>query len=119
MVRGDTWHEYLSIRSQMRSTKSQSWTILNILSWRPPLRGFPSFFSPQAITSSGETRLLGVPRKVCIIGGGIAGLTAAFELLEIATKLKCPIDITIIERRPRCGGRILTHRNYSPLISEG
>jgi NADPH-dependent 2,4-dienoyl-CoA reductase/sulfur reductase-like enzyme len=47
-----------------------------------------------------------VPRKVCIIGGGIAGLTAAFELLEIATKqLKCPDD-TIIERRPRCGGRV-------------
>ncbi len=41
--------------------------------------------------------------RVAILGGGIAGLTAAFELI----KLGC--DITIIEAEERLGGRIYTY----------
>jgi monoamine oxidase len=46
----------------------------------------------------------GGPRKlVCIVGGGIAGLTAAFELASLGH------HVTILEASPRWGGRIFTH----------
>jgi monoamine oxidase len=42
-------------------------------------------------------------KHVCIIGGGIAGLTAAYELLKLKH------DVTLLEASNRFGGRILTH----------
>lgn len=42
--------------------------------------------------------------KVCIIGGGLAGLSAAFELRKVG------VDITIYEmEKERIGGRVYTH----------
>lgn len=41
--------------------------------------------------------------KVCIIGAGVAGLTAAFELSPFG------FDITLIEATERIGGRVMTH----------
>ena len=43
-------------------------------------------------------------KKVCVVGGGIAGLVAAFELTELGHK------VTLLEGSERFGGRILTHR---------
>jgi monoamine oxidase len=42
-------------------------------------------------------------RAVCIIGGGIAGLTAAYELARLG------YTVTVLEATDRWGGRIFTH----------
>ena len=43
-------------------------------------------------------------RRICVIGGGIAGLVAAYEL-TLADQ-----DVHLLEASPRFGGRILTNR---------
>jgi monoamine oxidase len=45
----------------------------------------------------------GPRRTVCIVGGGIAGLTAAYELAKLNFK------VTVLEATGRWGGRIFTH----------
>jgi monoamine oxidase len=50
-----------------------------------------------------------IPNRVCIVGAGIAGLTAAYEFLRIAQKFKNPGAISLFEKTARIGGRILTH----------
>src|ERR1041385_524744 len=52
-------------------------------------------------------------KEVLIIGGGIAGLGAATALL----RAKCPV--TLLEAKPRLGGRIHTGRGGSPPIELG
>jgi monoamine oxidase len=42
-------------------------------------------------------------KRVCVIGGGVAGLTAAYELLKLGH------DVVLLEASGRFGGRILTH----------
>ncbi len=44
------------------------------------------------------------PQKVLVIGAGLAGLTAAFELREAG------LEVTVVEARSRPGGRVLTLR---------
>ena len=60
-----------------------------------------------------------LPNRVGIIGGGIAGLTAAYEFLRIAEKFGKPSKIILFEKTARLGGRILTHhfgnRSYAEL----
>ncbi len=47
-------------------------------------------------------------RNVVIVGGGIAGLTAAYSLAERASFQSPPLSCTLIEATPRLGGKILT-----------
>ncbi|MBL4931164.1 flavin monoamine oxidase family protein [Clostridium paridis] len=56
---------------------------------------------PNIINYASHGSLKG--KKVGIIGGGLAGMSSAFEL----RKLGC--DITIFEARNRIGGRVFTH----------
>lgn len=51
-----------------------------------------------------ESGKSGKPKKVCVVGGGVAGLTAAYEL----TKRAYPV--TLLEMSSRLGGRVRTHR---------
>src|SRR5580765_8041158 len=44
------------------------------------------------------------PKKVMIIGGGLAGLSAAYELSQAGH------DVTVLEARARPGGRVFTLR---------
>jgi len=46
----------------------------------------------------------GAPKKVLILGAGVAGLAAAYELSQAGH------DVTVIEARMRPGGRVLTVR---------
>lgn len=47
-------------------------------------------------------------QKVAIIGGGIAGLTAAFYLQKIARENNLPIEVKLIEATHRLGGKMQT-----------
>jgi oxygen-dependent protoporphyrinogen oxidase len=47
-------------------------------------------------------------KKVAIIGGGIAGLTAAFYLQKIINDKKLPLEIKLIEASQRLGGKLQT-----------
>lgn len=46
----------------------------------------------------------GAPKKVIIIGAGLAGLSAAYELARLGH------NITVLEARPHAGGRVFTIR---------
>jgi protoporphyrinogen/coproporphyrinogen III oxidase len=47
-------------------------------------------------------------QKVAIIGGGIAGMTAAFYLQQIARENNLPIEVKLIEASHRLGGKMQT-----------
>src|SRR5213593_5285678 len=44
-------------------------------------------------------------KSVCILGGGIAGLTAAYELVT-----RTSAKVTLLESEDTLGGRVRTHR---------
>jgi len=52
------------------------------------------------------------PRKICVVGGGIAGLTAAYELVIRGH------NVVVLESLERLGGRIWTHRFDGDLYGE-
>ncbi|HJS87024.1 MAG TPA: NAD(P)/FAD-dependent oxidoreductase [Acetobacteraceae bacterium] len=49
-----------------------------------------------------------IPKRVCIIGGGISGLVAAYELSLIAKEHGRPEKIDLFESSDKVGGRIRT-----------
>ena len=53
---------------------------------------------------------LGVHRSIVVIGGGIAGVTAALEAAEAG------YDVTIIEKNPYLGGRVAQLHKYFPKL---
>jgi monoamine oxidase len=62
----------------------------------------PTWNAP-AFTGDGLERR-GAPRKVIVVGAGVAGLSAAYELTQAGH------DVTILEARARPGGRVRTLR---------
>lgn len=46
--------------------------------------------------------------RIGVVGGGIAGLSCAKELLEQAERDKIEIEVVVLEGRSRLGGRLLT-----------
>ena len=61
-----------------------------------------------ATADSGLDQRPGVRKKVVIIGAGLAGLVAGFELKRQGH------EVTILEARKRVGGRIYTLRTFAP-----
>jgi len=58
-------------------------------------------------------------KKVVIIGGGITGLSAAFYLQKEVKEKGLPIDLTMVEAKPRLGGKIETVRHDGFTIERG
>lgn len=57
-------------------------------------------------TRRGDIKLAGAPQNVVVLGGGLAGLAAAFELK------KAGHTVTILEARKFPGGRVQTIRDF-------
>ena len=60
----------------------------------------------------------GAPRIV-ILGGGIAGLSAAFRLKELSAKHDAPLEVTLMERGLRLGGALRTIREQGFIAEAG
>jgi monoamine oxidase len=56
-------------------------------------------------SSQDERQRSSTPKKVTIIGAGLAGLSAAYELTQVGH------DVTVLEARTRPGGRVYTLRD--------
>ncbi|GAB4563261.1 MAG: protoporphyrinogen oxidase [Anaerolineae bacterium] len=61
----------------------------------------------------------GAPPRVLIIGGGIAGLSAAWHAEQLRTSTGLPLHWTLVERAPRLGGKIKTDRIEGFVIEGG
>lgn len=59
------------------------------------------------------------PQTVAVVGGGIAGLAAAFELTKLASGRNLPLTCRVLESAPTWGGKIVTHRAGGLLIEAG
>ena len=59
-----------------------------------------------------------LPKRVVIVGGGIAGLATAFSLMEEAKKFGELVHCTVLESHPNWGGKISTVR-VGGLVVEG
>jgi len=61
----------------------------------------------------------GSPRKIAVVGGGIAGLATARFLLERSRQEGVELDVRLFERERRLGGHIATSREAGFLIEGG
>ncbi|WP_411350046.1 protoporphyrinogen oxidase [Paenibacillus sp. WLX2291] len=57
--------------------------------------------------------------KAVILGGGITGLSAAFYLQKYATEQGLPLEITLVEKSDRLGGKVHSVRREGFLIEKG
>ncbi|MDD5217924.1 MAG: protoporphyrinogen oxidase [Candidatus Omnitrophica bacterium] len=57
-------------------------------------------------------------KKVIIIGGGISGLAAAFRLSELSRYAHTPVEIVLVEAKPRLGG-VIESRTQNGFLLEG
>ncbi|MDF1536718.1 MAG: protoporphyrinogen oxidase [bacterium] len=55
-----------------------------------------------------DTGLYPEKQRVCVVGGGLSGLSAAYLIREEAGKAGLPVEITLLEAEPRTGGKIGT-----------
>jgi oxygen-dependent protoporphyrinogen oxidase len=59
------------------------------------------------------------PKKVIIIGGGISGLATVYHLSELARRGSFPLEIALLEAKPRLGGVIETRSQKGFLLEGG
>ena len=58
-------------------------------------------------------------RKVAIIGGGISGLSTAYNLKKKVNELNLDVEVLVIEAKPSLGGNIITERVDGFVIEGG
>jgi oxygen-dependent protoporphyrinogen oxidase len=59
------------------------------------------------------------PMRIAVIGGGIAGLSAAYRLHELAAEREMPIEVLLFEAGDRLGGPLETIRRDAFAIETG
>jgi oxygen-dependent protoporphyrinogen oxidase len=59
------------------------------------------------------------PRRIVVVGGGIAGLSAAHAALARAREKGAPVTVTVLERSPRFGGNVVTERASGYVLDAG
>jgi protoporphyrinogen/coproporphyrinogen III oxidase len=57
--------------------------------------------------------------KLLVVGGGIAGLSAAHRAMELARERGIPLDLTLVEARERLGGSIASESTDGFLVEAG
>jgi protoporphyrinogen/coproporphyrinogen III oxidase len=57
--------------------------------------------------------------KLLVVGGGIAGLSAAHRAVEVAHERGIALELTLVEARERLGGSIATERTDGFLVEAG
>ena len=62
---------------------------------------------------------MAVPKRVVIVGGGIAGLATAFALMERAGAMGQPLSCTVLEGQSAFGGKIVTHHTQGLVVEGG
>lgn len=66
--------------------------------------GYSRFSKPQPSTYDEDAialpRAIGQPRRAVVVGGGLAGLAAAYELSQRG------VEVTLLEKSPQLGGKI-------------
>ncbi len=58
-------------------------------------------------------------KRIVVVGGGIAGLSAAHAALSRAREKGQAVSVTLLERSPRFGGNVLTERVDGFLLDAG
>ncbi|HHY74462.1 MAG TPA: protoporphyrinogen oxidase [Bacillus bacterium] len=58
-------------------------------------------------------------KKVVVIGGGIAGITAAYYLQKETSEKNLPIETVLIEASERLGGKVQTYTENGYVIEKG
>lgn len=59
------------------------------------------------------------PKHLVIIGGGITGLSAAYQFMKRCQGQDPAVQCTVLEQSPRFGGKILTHRENGFVMEGG
>ena len=59
------------------------------------------------------------PKRIVVVGGGVAGLAAARAALLRARERKVAVSVTVLERTPRFGGVLVTERVDGFLLDAG
>jgi len=63
--------------------------------------------------------MAGNRKKVAVLGGGITGLTAAYYLRRLVEDQQLPLDVILLEKGRRLGGKIQTVRRAGFVIERG
>src|SRR3990170_6356259 len=73
---------------------------------------------PQCLGAFAAHKEIAMP-KIVIIGGGIAGLAAAVHLKSGAKVHGKTVEVVVLEKGPRAGGKIITERVNNYLVEGG
>jgi protoporphyrinogen/coproporphyrinogen III oxidase len=60
-----------------------------------------------------------VAARVVVLGGGVAGLTAAYRVMREAADRSIDVDVSVLEAGPSVGGKIRSHREGEWLCESG
>lgn len=67
----------------------------------------------------GQTQRDFAPRRVIVIGGGISGLAAAYQLREQAARREIPVEVTLLERGAQLARALNTVRQDGFIMETG
>ncbi len=83
----------------------------------PPGAGYPELNEAQALLAQAPTRDMTGPPRVLVLGGGMAGLVAAWRLSEPGWRERFS-SITVLERGFRLGGKGASSRGAHGRVEE-